>query len=51
MRRAMQVLSVSVQRGDVEVYRRFGLVISREQGTCNATTTVAVYDLTLEACR
>ena len=32
MRRAMQLLSVTVQRGDAEMHRRRGLVISREQG-------------------
>ena len=29
---AVQLLSVTVQRGDAEMYRRSGLVISREQG-------------------
>ena len=29
---AMQLLSVTVQRGNAEMYRRSGLVISREQG-------------------
>ena len=28
---AMQLLSVTVQRGNAEMYRRSGLVISREQ--------------------
>ena len=32
VRWAMQVLSVMVQRGNAEMYRRSGLVISREQG-------------------
>ena len=31
---AMQLLSVTVQRGNAEMYRRSGLVISREQGLC-----------------
>ena len=29
---AMQLLSVTVQRGNAEMYRRSGLIISREQG-------------------
>ena len=32
VRRAMQLLSVTVPRGSAEMYRRSGLVISREQG-------------------
>ena len=32
VRWAMQLLSVTVQRGNAEMYRRSGLVISREQG-------------------
>ena len=32
VRWAMQLLSVTVQRGNAERYRRSGLVISREQG-------------------
>ena len=32
VRWAMQLLSVTVQRGNAEMYRRGGLVISREQG-------------------
>ena len=32
MRWAMQLLSVTVQRGNAEMYRRGGLVVSREQG-------------------
>ena len=32
MRWAMQLLSVTVQRGNTEMYRRSGLIISREQG-------------------
>ena len=32
VRWAMQLLSVTVQRGDAEMYRRSGLVIPREQG-------------------
>ena len=32
VRCAMQLLSVTVQRGNAEMYRRSGLVISREQG-------------------
>ena len=32
VRWAMQLLSVTVQRGTAEMYRRSGLVISREQG-------------------
>ena len=32
VRWAMQVLSVAVQRGNAEMYRKSGLVISREQG-------------------
>ena len=31
MRWAMQLLSVAVQRGNAEMYRRSGLIISREQ--------------------
>ena len=31
---AMQLLSVTVQRGNAEMYRQSGLVISREQGLC-----------------
>ena len=31
---AMQLLSVPVQRGNAEMYRRSGLVVSREQGLC-----------------
>ena len=34
VRWAMQLLSVSVQRGYAEMYRRSGLIISREQGLC-----------------
>ena len=34
VRWAMQLLSVSVQRGNAEMYRRSGLIISREQGLC-----------------
>ena len=30
----MQLLSVTVQRGEAEMYRRSGLFISREQGLC-----------------
>ena len=29
---AMRILSVSLQKGNVEMYRKSGLVISREQG-------------------
>ena len=32
VRWAMQLLSVTVQRGNADMYRRSGLVISREQG-------------------
>ena len=32
VRWAMQLLSVTVQRGNDEMYRRSGLVMSREQG-------------------
>ena len=32
VRWAMQLLSVTVQRGNAEMYRRSGLIISREQG-------------------
>ena len=32
VRWAMQLLLVTVQRGNAEMYRRSGLVISREQG-------------------
>ena len=32
VRWAMQLLSVTVQRGNAEMYRRSGLVMSREQG-------------------
>ena len=32
VRWTMQLLSVTVQRGNSEMYRRSGLVISREQG-------------------
>ena len=32
VRWAMRLLSVTVQRGNAEMYRRRGLVISREQG-------------------
>ena len=32
MRWAMQLLSVTMQRGKAEMYLRSGLVISREQG-------------------
>ena len=32
VRWAMQLLSVTVQRGNTETYRRSGLIISREQG-------------------
>ena len=32
VRSAMQLLSVKVQRGNAEMYRRSGLIISREQG-------------------
>ena len=32
VRCTMQLLSVTVQRGKAEMYRRSGLVISREQG-------------------
>ena len=32
VRWAMQLLSVTVQRGNAEIYRRSGLVISREHG-------------------
>ena len=32
VRLAMQLLSVTVQRGNAEIFRRSGLVISREQG-------------------
>ena len=32
VRSAMQLLSVAVQRGDSEMYRRSGLIISRDQG-------------------
>ena len=32
MHREMQLLSVTVQRGNVEMFRRSGLVISLEQG-------------------
>ena len=32
VRWAMELLSVTVQRGNAEMYRRSGLVISREQG-------------------
>ena len=34
VRWAMQLLSVTVQRGNAEMYRRSGLIISREQGLC-----------------
>ena len=34
VRRSMQLLSVTVQRGNAEMFRRSGLVISREQGLC-----------------
>ena len=34
LRWAMQLLSVTVQRGNAEMYRQSGLVISREQGLC-----------------
>ena len=30
----MQLLSVTVQRGNAEICRQRGLVISREQGLC-----------------
>ena len=36
VRWAMQLLSVTVQRGNAEIYRRSGLVISHEQGLCYA---------------
>ena len=32
VRWAMQLPAVTVQRGDAEMYRRSGLIISREQG-------------------
>ena len=32
LRWAMQLLSVTVQRGNAEMYRQSGLIISREQG-------------------
>ena len=31
---AIQLLSVTVQRGNDEMYRQSGLVVSREQGGC-----------------
>ena len=53
MRWAMQLLSVTVQRGNAEMYRRSGLVISREQGLryctppidCNALCMMPVCQL------
>ena len=43
VRWAMQLLSVTVQRGNAEMYRRSGLVISREQGLrCDAGFAVPV---------
>ena len=33
VRWAMQVLSVALQKGNADMYRAFGLVISREQGS------------------
>ena len=53
MRWAMQLLSVTVQRGNAEMYRRSGLVTSREQGLryctppidCNALCMMPVCQL------
>ena len=43
VRLAMQLLSVTVQRGNAEVYRRSWLIISREQGLrCDAGCAVPV---------
>ena len=32
MRWALQVMSVALQKGNADMYRRFGVVISREEG-------------------
>ena len=43
VRWAMQLLSVTVQQENAEMYRRSGLIISREQGLrCDAAFAVPV---------